>query len=256
MVDNRIVTFQSVHHQKIIKVLHALNANLLIKTKVYFGGGTVLALDLKEYRYSKGIDFICTLANGDYKTIRSYIYENGYQGLFLPNTSIIIHRGTTDQYGIRLLLEVDNTPIKLEIIAEVRFETDPPRYPHWSPVPCLSIQDSFVSKLLANSDRYMDRSVRSRDLIDLAILRAHHELLSGTIDKAEKSYEVIRPLKDAIQYFQNNPDYREECFNRLQIQKDIWFQIINGLDLLAQDFNLGITSRNFWEQSYLFDSEE
>lgn len=49
-------------------------------------------------------------------------------------------------------------PIKTEIIAEACFELDSPRYLEWCSVPCLSINDCFTAKLLANSDRYMDNS--------------------------------------------------------------------------------------------------
>ena len=70
-----------------------------------------------------------------------------------------------------MVINVDGEPIKTEIIAEARFELDPPRYPAWSPVACLSLSDCFTAKLLANSDRFMDDSVEARDLIDLAVLR-------------------------------------------------------------------------------------
>jgi hypothetical protein len=35
--------------------------------------------------------------------------------------------------------------------------------------------------------------------------------------EAEKAYEVIRPLKVAVQRFQERADYRESCFYGLQI---------------------------------------
>ncbi|MEM9510497.1 MAG: hypothetical protein AAGA16_22905, partial [Cyanobacteria bacterium P01_E01_bin.35] len=92
------------------------------------------------------------VATSGYKKLRTAIYDDGYQALFNDLKDIQIDRGTTDQYGIRMLVRVDNVPIKTEIIAEVRFKLDSPRYPQWSPVPCLSINDCFTSKLLANSD--------------------------------------------------------------------------------------------------------
>ena len=70
-----------------------------------------------------------------------------------------------------MIVFIDNMPIKTEIIAEPRFQLDSPRYPNWLPIPCLSLNNCFTSKLLANSDRYMDSSINSRDLIDLAVLR-------------------------------------------------------------------------------------
>ncbi|MEH2264187.1 MAG: nucleotidyl transferase AbiEii/AbiGii toxin family protein, partial [Nostoc sp.] len=61
----------------------------------------------------------------------------------------------------------------------------------------LSFNDCFTSKLLSNSDRYMDNSVEARDLIDLAILRLQSPIPQASIDKAEKAYEVMRPLSRA-----------------------------------------------------------
>ena len=138
-----------------------------------------------------------------------------------------------------MLVSVDNVPIKTEIIAEVRFQLDPPRYPEWCPLPCLSINDCFTAKLLANSDRYMDNSVEARDLIDLAVLRLQSPIPQSAIDKAENAYEVMRPLKEAVQRFQERPDFRDRCFVGLQIDDSQIPKIIDGVDLLAQDFNLG-----------------
>ncbi|MFN6484976.1 MULTISPECIES: nucleotidyl transferase AbiEii/AbiGii toxin family protein [unclassified Nostoc] len=92
---------------------------------------------------------------------------------------------------------MDDVPIKTEIIAETRFQLDPPRYPKWSLVPCLSFNDCFTSKLLSNSDRYADDSVEARDLIDLAVLRLQSPIPQVSIEKAEKAYQVMRPLKRA-----------------------------------------------------------
>lgn len=99
------------------------------------------------------------------------LFDGGYKALFRDLSKIKLGSGKTDQYGIRMIVNVDDTPIKLEIIAESRFNLDLPRYQPWSSVPCLSLNDCFTSKLLANSDRFLDNSVESRDLIDLAVLR-------------------------------------------------------------------------------------
>lgn len=243
--------FEFEHHNQILKLLRSLDSDLLLRSHAYFGEGTVLALDFQEYRHSQDVDFICSIARDGYKTMRSHLYDHGYHGLFLDHQSVIIHRGTMDQYGVRLLVEIDRTPIKLEIIAEARFVTDLPRFFAWSLIPCLSIEDCFVSKLLANADCYGDTSIKSRDLIDLAMLRIYHPLSKTIITKAENAYEVIRPLKRAIQHFQDKQTYREECFVSLQIRRDNWPKVIDGLDLLAQDLDLPITPRKFWEQTPL-----
>ncbi|MBW4560505.1 MAG: hypothetical protein KME32_04970 [Mojavia pulchra JT2-VF2] len=123
-----------------------------------------------------------------------------------------------------------------------------------SPVACLSLNDCFTSKLLSNSDRYMDDSVEARDLIDLAILRLQSAIPQQSIEKAENAYEVMRPLKIAIARFQERPDYRQKCFFGLQVREAQIPIIIDGIDLLASDLNLAITERFFKEQHDIWDN--
>lgn len=245
--------FKQEHNNNILKVLKAIDSRLFIECNVYFGGGTALILDHQEYRKSIDIDFICSTQNGNYKELRRYLYEQGYKILFSDLSNLEIGRGTTNQYGIRLLVETGQIQIKLEIIAENRFSITAPRAPQWSPVPCLSIEDCFASKLLANADRFQDRSTKSRDLVDLAILRNHYQIPETAINKAEAAYGIIHPLKDALKAFQMNVERREDCFESLQINRNIWYKIIDGLDLLAQDFQLDFTPRSYWEEKHLFD---
>jgi Nucleotidyl transferase AbiEii toxin, Type IV TA system len=243
------MSFQFAHHNKILTVLESLNADVLKKGSAYFGGGTLIALDFEEYRWSKDIDFICPIASQGYKHLRNVVFDGGFQALFQDLSRIQIGRGTTDQYGIRMSVAVEDVPIKVEIIAEARFELDPPRYPEWSPVACLSLSDCFTSKLLANADRFMDDGVVSRDLIDLAVLRLQSPIPQGALDKAENAYEVLRPLERAVQRFQERPDYRKECFLGLQVLAQPQLsQIMDGVDLLAGDLGLPRTLRTFNEQ--------
>lgn len=247
------MTFRLAHHNKILTILNSLDADILKKGSAYFGGGTLLSLDFDEYRLSVDIDFISSVSSSGYKYLRNIVFDRGYQGLFRDLSKIKIGRGTTDQYGIRMVVLVDDEPIKTEIIAEVRFELDLPRYPKWSPVACLSLSDCFTSKLLANSDRFTDESVESRDLIDLAVLRLQSIIPPEAVRKAEQAYEVMRPLKKAIQRFQERPDYRRECFASLQIDKQLIPKIIDGIDLLGKDVDLAATERVFNEQPDIFN---
>jgi hypothetical protein len=246
------MSFRLEHHNKILTVLESLDASLLRESFAYLGGGTLIALDFGEYRWSKDADFICPISSSGYRHLRSVIFEGGYKALFRDLNRIQVGRGTADQYGIRMLLNVEGLPIKTEIIAEARFDLDPPRYPAWSPVACLSLNDSYTTKLLANSDRYLDDSVESRDLIDLAVLRLHFPIPPSAIVKAEQAYEVIRPLVAAIQHFQDRADYRARFFSGLQIAQSEWPKIIDGVDLLARDLGLAITQRTFPEQPDMF----
>jgi hypothetical protein len=240
--------FKLDHHNKISTILESFNRDLLNESFAYFGGGTLITLDFEEYRWSKDVDFICPVSTLGYKNLRTAIYDGGYEALFRDLTQLKIGHSTTDQYGIRMLITVGELPVKVEIIAEVRFELDPPRYLEWTSVPCLSLNDCFTSKLLANSDRFRDGSVEARDLIDLAVLRLHSPIPPSAIDKAEKTYEVMRPLKDAVQSFQTRPDFRDKCFKGLQINDAQVPKVIDGIDLLARDLGLSNMDRTFQEK--------
>jgi Nucleotidyl transferase AbiEii toxin, Type IV TA system len=246
------VNFKIEHHNKILKILNSLDSEILREGSAYFGGGTLLSLDFGEYRWSKDVDFISSVLSEGYRYLRTVVFDGGYKALFRDLSNIKIERGTTNQYGIRMLVLVDGIPIKTEIIAEARFKVTEPRYPSWSPVACLSLIDCFISKLLANSDRSLDDSVEARDLIDLAVLRLQSEIPQESIQKAENAYEVIRPLKNAVERFQQRATYRGKCFDGLQIDKDQIPKIIDGIDLLAQDLGLPHTNRFSKERHDLF----
>jgi hypothetical protein len=237
--------FEREFHQKILIVLHQLKANFLLECGAYFGGGTLVSLNHGEYRLSKDIDFLCSTGTG-YRLLRQKIAENQYNALFNTQNNLNLPGEIkADQYGVRFAIIVDETLIKFEIIMEGRIELGAADYPSWSPVPCLNQIDSFAEKLLANSDRWNDSSVESRDLIDLAIQRLNSPIPQAAIEKAESAYPVIEPLKKAISFFQNHPNYRDKCFTALGIAEPS--KIIDGIDLMAADFNLNKTPRIFSE---------
>ena len=113
-------------------------------------------------------------------------------------------------------MEVAGTIIKFEIIAEGRIGFGQPQQLDWCPVRCLGQVDQVAEKLLANSDRWLDASVCSRDLIDLAMLRRSQSapLPEAAFEKAEAAYPVRRPLVEAIRQFQTLTEHRTRCFRR------------------------------------------
>jgi hypothetical protein len=82
--------------------------------------------------------------------------------------------------------------------------------------------------------------------------RLNSPIPQAAIEKAESAYPVIEPLKKAIPterfaiaFFQNYPNYRDKCFTALRIAEPS--KIIDGIDLMAADFNLNKTTRTFSE---------
>jgi predicted nucleotidyltransferase component of viral defense system len=239
--------FKLEHHQNILGILEAVNSRLFTDSQCYFGGGTLLALCYGEYRWSKDIDFMCPVGNG-YRQLRTALAESGYSALFSDQSNINLPREyKADQYGVRFAVEMGGQLIKFEIVAEARLSLDAPAIYDWCPVPCLSFIDSYAEKLLANADRWLDKSIKARDLIDLCILRLQDKIPGRSLEKAEQAYPVVNPLTRAIESFQSNTNYRLQCYQALQIERPK--HIIDGLDLLASDFGLSTTHRHAVEKS-------
>jgi Nucleotidyl transferase AbiEii toxin, Type IV TA system len=228
-------------HQHIVAILQQLNAPFLAECGVYFGGGTLLALQYEEYRLSQDIDFLCASAAG-YLRLRRAIFDHGYDALFATRDRITFPRDIqTNQHGVRFPIAIANLSIKFEIGSEGRIEFDLPVYLNDLPIACLSLVDCYAEKLLANADRWLDESVCSRDLVDLAMLRVHGDIPVVAIAKAEAAYPVLEPLKRAIANFQVKPEYRERCYQTLAVRSPQ--AVIDGIDQLAAQVGFAKTDR-------------
>lgn len=162
--------FKRAHHQRVARILDALNAQLLTEAGCYFGGGTAIVLLLNEYRESVDVDLLCASHEG-YRTLRNAVNENSL-GPLLTQAMPLARAVRADRYGIRTFLMVDDVPIKFEIVREDRIPLQAQTHPG-IPILTLSQVDMFAEKLLANTDRWADRSTTSRDIIDLAMM-VHH----------------------------------------------------------------------------------
>ncbi len=200
-------------------MLQALNADLLRTHRCFFGGDTAIVLRNGEYRESADIDFLVSDLDG-YRELREAL--TGVDGInaltHLPLKPLREIRA--DQYGIRTYLDVEGSPIKLEIIHEGRFALDiPDSRETICGMTTLSPLDAAASKLPANADRWADRSTFSRDLFDLAMLAPPRTLLGSAVDKAATAYghSVERCLTAAIDYLADNPKRLGECMSALQM---------------------------------------
>jgi len=200
-----------------------IQADRLAVCGCFFGGGTRLALDLEEFRESQDVDFICSDPSG-YADLRLAVRQRGYAGLFTEQglSELDFPREIrTDQYGIRFPVQLaGGRRIKIELIREDRIEVTRGIRPSWSPVDCLSVEDCWAVKLLANSDRWPDRQVLSRDLIDLGAMRFHWGPVPAEAwEKAEGAYKsaVRADMTKALAAFNGDPEYRSRCFRGLRI---------------------------------------
>jgi hypothetical protein len=233
--------FEREHHQRIATVLQALDGVLLAGHACLFGGGTALALRYGEYRESVDVDFVVSDA-GCYSALRQLLTgPSGLAPLVRPGMALELAREVrADQYGIRTLVRVGGQGIKFEIVREARIAIEGPGP---DDVVCgvatLTPRDLAACKLLANSDRWRDDAVYSRDLIDLAMMAPPRALLLEAVAKAEGAYgaSVRRDLARAIQRLREQPSLLAECMRAMRMQavpKALLWQRIRNLERMSR----------------------
>lgn len=213
--------FERVHHQRIQKVLEAMNPAFLEQTHCFFAGGTAIALLLGEYRESVDIDFLCACPEG-YRELRNAISLNTLGALFSQPLTLA-REVRADRYGIRTFIEVDGAPIKFEVVREDRIDLEAAPDTLFE-VPVLSRRDLYAEKLLANTDRYLDKSQTSRDIIDLAVMIFHWgDIPESAWDKARAAYgaSVHKAYEGAIALVRDRTHLRS-CLTRMHMSEDEW----------------------------------
>lgn len=213
--------FRRKHHQLIGSILQQLNGDLLREHHCYFGGGTAIALLQNEYRESIDIDFL--VSNKEhYRELRHLLMSTtGIYTIAKEGSKLLLARDIrADQYGIRTMLQSADVAIKFEIVLEGRIEFDTPDpIDSIEGITTLTRLDLLTSKLLANSDRWNDQAVFSRDIIDLVMLDPGKEELNKALLKAYSAYgdSIHKDLHKALEALLVNNDKLEKCINWLKI---------------------------------------
>jgi Nucleotidyl transferase AbiEii toxin, Type IV TA system len=221
--------FKRPQHQRIARVLECLDAELLLRSRCLFGGGTAIALAHGEYRESVDIDLICSSVDG-YRELRSLVNKGGIDVLFRTPVQKL-RDPRIDQYGIRCALAVDGIPIKLEIVFEGRVAlADPGPGDNIAGVWTLAMEDKVATKLMANSDRWADDAMLSRDLIDLAMLTNTGNLEHAGVEKAKHAYgdSVITDLGKAKKHLLGREERLKACMRKMGItmpEDELWGRI-------------------------------
>ena len=113
---------------------------------------------------------------------------------------------------------MEGQPIKFKIVHEARIVfAEPAAQDVVGGVATLQPLDLAASKLLANSDRWADDGVFSRDLIDLAMMKPSLALLRKSLAKAEGAYgqAVRRDLDRAIERMRARTGWLERCLQAM-----------------------------------------
>lgn len=189
-----------------------------------------------EYRESVDIDFLVSDVTS-YRELRQLLTgAGGIAAVIREDAEPLkqLREMRADQYGIRTILQVNEMPIKLEIVLEGRIELAPPDP---SKLLCgiatLTPLDMATSKLLANSDRWADDGVFNRDIIDLAMMTPSLALLREAVEKAGTAYgkAVLADLIQAVDRLQNRPAWLERCMQAMgmEMPKALLWQRIRSL---------------------------
>lgn len=212
--------FKREHHQKIHRLLSMMNTRFLQESMCFFGGGTAISLLLGEYRESIDVDFLCADQAG-YRQLRSSVFDHHLGDLFsIPPT--LLRDVRADQYGIRAVVLIDATPIKFEVVRESRIALSG-TIDATLPVPVLTREDMFAEKLLANADRFADKSVLSRDVIDLIMMEGSWgDIPAGAWKKAEDAYgnSVKAALDNARVMLKTDRAHFSRCMMNMGIAID------------------------------------
>lgn len=234
--------FERKHHQLIAHVLENMDAAVLKSNSCFFAGGTALALLHNEYRESNDIDFMVCETSG-YRNLRQLLTgKNGFEAL--AKTGGRIHQAgevRADQYGIRGKVEVANVAIKIEIVREARIQFDAPtNHDQICGIATLCTVDLAAEKLLANSDRWLDAAVFSRDVIDLAMMSAGRSQLKSALQKAEVAYgtSIKSDLEKSIDRVLNKAGWLDRCIDAMAISVPKAL-ILQRLVQLARDAKKG-----------------
>ncbi|MDM0067241.1 nucleotidyl transferase AbiEii/AbiGii toxin family protein [Variovorax sp. J31P207] len=208
--------FERPHHRRIGRVLQTLDGSLLRQRGCLFGGGTAIALRFGEYRESLDIDFLVSDLAAYRELRQAMTGVNGWKAITRADATSDVQPGElrADQYGIRTRLLVEGQPIKFEVVFEARIALERPgRADELCGVPTLTSLDMGATKLLANSDRWADDGVFSRDLIDLAMMKPALPLLRRAVAKAEGAYgdAIRRDLQRAIDRMGERAGWLERC---------------------------------------------
>lgn len=193
------------HHRLVSRALNSMDASFLVRSECYFGGGTLLAMTLGEYRESRDIDFLCSSRVG-FRSLRETVTDRSLGAIF--RQSVDLARDVrADRDGIRTFLKVDNVPMKFEIILEARIDLEG-TIDKTLGIPTLSRECAIAEKFLANADRGLDESTLSRDLVDLAFIAVHAGRLplEEGMEIAEQAYgtAIRRSLRSALDSFKGN----------------------------------------------------
>ena len=227
--------FRRPHHRAVAALLAAMDAKFLARAQCWFGGGTQIALSLDEYRESRDIDFLCSSREG-FRLVRETVTEKSL-GAAAHKPIALARELRAARDGVRGFLMHGDARIKFEIVLEARIDlAAPDEGDRVCGIQTLAPIDLAAEKLLANADRWADDSVYSRDLVDLAMMRADRRLLEAACVKAEGAYgqSVRSSLSQAVDALETRRGRLADCMTALSIDGVTRAQLWQAIRTVAQ----------------------
>ena len=204
--DERIAMYTRPRHHAVDSALTALDGEFLARAQCFFGGGTRVVLELKEYRESADIDFLCSDRAG-YRILRSTIKEDSLGAIFARPLALV---------------RIGDELIKFEIVNEARIDLSGENVPSLH-VPSLDRVCCFAEKILANDDRWNDESVLSRDIIDLAFMIEAWGVkpFREGLRKAHLAYgdHIADSIRSAAVKLRGKKSYQKKCVDGLRVTR-------------------------------------
>ena len=206
------------HHEAIRHALKKFNQSYLSEHNILFGGGTRIALELDEYRTSIDIDFLCPNKES-YRAVRSQATSNSL-GNLLSTPLTFVREIRMDRDAVRTVIESKGRKIKLEIVAFDNYNLKAAKELKWG-VPIIDTDSCFITKLLANADRY--REPVKKDIIDLIkMYKAWGTPGDFVWDEVDSHYGSAgeKSLLDALDMVCDKPDVLNTTFDVCKISTD------------------------------------
>lgn len=209
-------------HNNLSHVLDTIShKDIFIENKIYFAGGTSIALLHNEQRLSVDLDF---MASDGFSTIRELLKTYG-ASFFFPHMTggqVMFHREVVRIFHNNIKVDILNTQ----------------RYPLYGTmckygIPSLHPELLFTEKLMANSDRVHDRSTYCKDLLDIAFLQQCMPSLESfkrgyTIAAEQYKSSIAKDYEAGLKILIDN---RNDICKGLKIEKE---NLINALQTLVQ----------------------
>jgi hypothetical protein len=180
--------YQLPHHRLIMTALAQFDADFFAQHSICFGGGTRIALELDEYRESVDIDFLCPNKDS-YRAVREQV-TNLSLGALVRQEFEYVREIRADRYAVRTFLKLDDSLVKLEIVSCDEYRLVAGSDLNLFPLPYLSRESCFMTKLLANADRAL--APPFKDVFDLvAMYLAWGEIPQAAWQEAERQYGSV-----------------------------------------------------------------